>query len=662
MSSSRNQAWWFWGLILLILMAALGLRLFRLDFQDIWWDEARNIDVATRDLAHVATAPELDIHPPLYFETLHAWTRLAGTSPFATRFLSTWFGMLTLALTYALARQLVSQRLGALVGLWALVLAAFAPYGLAEAQETRMYTMTWALLAAGMMALLWALAQEGNWFRWVLFGALAGLALITHYGAIFILAAWAVWLLAWALWPLGEHLLGKSTTTPWPRVRARIARLAVAAGVVMILFLPVIPIAWRQIPGYDNPNLTLPTLSGYLSQLYRAFTLGEFVPPQVWAWGKWGVGFGILVGAGLALAPRSRQSGSETHWRPWSLLFIWGGGGLALFYLVLIARSEFNPRYISFILPAGWTLAGWALMGWRRLARPAPWLVLAGILAFTIPSLHADLFDPAHFREDMTGVVTYLQAHATPDDIILVDQRYPFGFYWRRWNNAFDGTPPAQPADQAPAQYLFVDADRIDQRLTDLAGNARRVFYVTWYESDMDPRGFTLALLDAYGQRIAEQAFRGYTVRTWRMHPPTHFRLPRDFTSLSIPFDPGITLVAGDWWGRATPLQPGRPILVLLHWQGKHPTDRPYKVSLRLKDASGATLAQDDRLLLSNRHLRTTAWAPGEEALTVYLLPGPTAPGTYTLSVVLYDEATLAATGTQDGRGAEPVIGRVEVK
>ena len=259
----QARRWLYWALIVMVLWAALALRLHRLDFQDIWWDEARNIDVATRPLGEVAMAPELDIHPPLYFYTLHAWTALAGSSRFATRFLSVWFGVLAAALTFQLGRRLTPGQ-SWLGGTLALLVAAFAPYALAEAQETRMYTMSWALLAAGMLALLRALDDETSWRRWLLFGALAAAALLTHYSTLFILAGWGVWLLVWAL----------ASPQRW----RRLLRLAAAALTVAILFAPVIPIALRQIPGYDNPNLTLPTLGGYLSQLYQAFTMGAVLP------------------------------------------------------------------------------------------------------------------------------------------------------------------------------------------------------------------------------------------------------------------------------------------------------------------------------------------------------------------------------------------------
>ncbi|MCX7707612.1 MAG: glycosyltransferase family 39 protein, partial [Anaerolineae bacterium] len=138
------------GLLLVLLLAAFALRLYRLDAQDIWWDEARNIDVASRPLTQIATAGELDIHPPLYFYLLHGWWRLTAHAPapsgqdaFAVRFLSLWFGVLFVALMYALGRRMG----GSWAGLGAGLTAAFLPFLIGEAQETRMYTVLLVWLA-----------------------------------------------------------------------------------------------------------------------------------------------------------------------------------------------------------------------------------------------------------------------------------------------------------------------------------------------------------------------------------------------------------------------------------------------------------------------------------------------------------------------------------
>ncbi len=627
-----------WVVLLLLLLASWTLRLQRLAAQDIWWDEARNIEVAIRPLSQIPSAPELDIHPPLYFYSLHLWTRLTGTSAFATRLFSVWFGVLAAALSYRLARSLAPSWPGRWAGLLALGLAAVSPFALAEAQETRMYTFSWVLLSAAALA-LWRATRpltRRAWLWWFAFALLAAASLLTHYGTVLILAAWGLWLLAWAL--------------RGPERVVRLRTLALVGLVTFLLCLPALPIALRQISGYHNPNLNLPELPNYLSQLYHAYALGEHVPATTWSVGRWLWLLVPLGGAVLALREPFRR-------HTLALLALWLFGGLALYYVILTRRSAFNARYISFVLPALWAMAGWALTGWRRLFRPLPWILAAGLVAVSIPSLRADLTDPQYFHADIRGVSSWLQDHATPNDVILVDQVYPFGFYWSRWNNEQYGFPPAEPAHQPPAQYLFVDINEVDDRLTELASDAQTVYWVTWFESDIDPRGAVPALLDAYGQQMGDQAFRGYSVRWWQLHPPTRFQLIQALQSMNLPFEPGITLVAGDWHGRKTLAMAGRPALVTLRWQADGPTARPLKVSLRLRDDSGALLAQDDRVLLSDRHLRTTSWQPGEVALNVYSLPLPPEPGTYTLTLVLYEEDTLQPVGLLDGSGVEPQLG-----
>ncbi len=153
-----------------MVLAAFALRLSRLDLQDIWWDEARNIDVAGRALMQIATAPELDIHPPVYFYLLHGWLaaagprgdQLPGQGAFAARFLSLWFGVLLVPLMAALGAALGRRVGGRWTGLGAALGAAFLPFLLGEAQETRMYTVTLVWLVCAGLALLRAEA-DGRW-------------------------------------------------------------------------------------------------------------------------------------------------------------------------------------------------------------------------------------------------------------------------------------------------------------------------------------------------------------------------------------------------------------------------------------------------------------------------------------------------------------------
>ena len=83
--------------LLLILLATFALRLHELTRQNIWWDEARNIDVALRPFTQIAGAPELDIQPPFYFWLLHGWDNLAGMTSADPTLIAFWARFLSVA-------------------------------------------------------------------------------------------------------------------------------------------------------------------------------------------------------------------------------------------------------------------------------------------------------------------------------------------------------------------------------------------------------------------------------------------------------------------------------------------------------------------------------------------------------------------------------------
>jgi hypothetical protein len=288
-----------------------------LTLQNIWWDEARNIDVALRPFTQVATAPELDIHPPVYFWLLHFWLRGLGfhvlvdpaTLAFGARLLSVAAAMLATALLYPLGR-----RFGApLAGLYTVAIAGFAPFWLAESQEARMYTVGFALLTAAAYFLLKITGDtrhetqdtrhetrdtrhETNDGRadptiknpklvlagskipnYIAFIFLTAAALLTHYNAVFILVAWYGW------WGIVALLQPK---------RWQALRTVLLCGVAMsLLVAPVLPIALRQIPKYANPNLGIPLLGDYLWQNWQAYLAGYAFDPALlnsqgttWLW------------------------------------------------------------------------------------------------------------------------------------------------------------------------------------------------------------------------------------------------------------------------------------------------------------------------------------------------------------------------------------------
>ncbi len=707
---------WNW-LLLLIILAAFALRVYRLDLQDIWWDEARNIDVAGRALTQIATAPELDIHPPVYFYLLHGWLAAAGPNTdqmpgqgaFAARFMSLWFGVLLVPLMAALGRRVG----GRWTGLGAALGAAFLPFLLGEAQETRMYAVTLVWLACAGFAVLRAgdggrgsggrgqgtgdrgQASEaaGRWrvltsLYWLLFALFSALALLTHYAAVFVLVVLWGWALAWALLGVGQVANLSYKPARWPRLRA----VLLAGLLTAVLCLPGLPVALRQIPSYRNPNLVVPRVGEYLAELARVYGLGEHldaVVAQPWVWGLAGW---LVIGWVLGLVMWRRGDAGTggrgerlphtrtTQYAIRNTLFAlaWAILPIIIYYLVIRDRATFATRYISFALPGWLLLGGLALAGWAKVGRWAGALAAVALVVILTPGLRGDLFDPRFFREDVRGLVTWLKANTDPNrDLILVDQRYPFGFYYERWNNAPDGSPPAEPPSLAPAQYLFVDINTVTERLTDLAQGRGRVVWVRWFESDTDPRGAVPFLLEKYGTLVGEQAFRGFNVATYQIAPNTQFELAQALGDVAVDFGNQVQLTGAAFGGGASSVTGDatatrRPeaaadegIWTVLRWAQLPDAAQPLKATVVLEDRDGVVVGRDDRPILNDRHLAPPEWDKTDRPLGVALvMPDPaTPPGTYTLKLAVYDPATLAqlpASG-QGAAGSFVTLGQVQL-
>lgn len=654
---------WLRLALIALLLGAFALRLALLTQQNIWWDEARNIAVGLRRMGEIATAPELDIQPPFYYYLLHLWLRLTGmtmaTAPatiaWFARALSVAAGVAGVALVAALGQRLA----GARTALFATVAAAFSPFWLAESQETRMYTLAIALLSAGAWALLAAQDEARTRRRRGLLAAFAlcsAAALLTHYNAVFVLVAWYAW------W--GVVVLSRA-----PR-RQGLAELLLTGLLTALLFAPIIPVALRQIPTYANPNLTVPSVGAYLAQNVRGHLGGYAFDPAAWrgyaAWWPWAILAVAAVGLLMLAARRLRRSNAERRRFATELGFmlVWLLGGLSLYYIAVLDRGAFNIRYSALVTPALLVLVGAGIAGWgRRLSVAAAALLLAGLL----PLAQADLYDTRFAREDIAGATAWLRTNAQPSDLILVDQKYPFGFYYKRYAAEPGDTP--QGPEAAPARYLFVDINTVDARLGEWAADARRIYWVQWFESDTDPRHAVPYLLGQSGEPAGEQLFQGWRINWWEMAPPNHFALAPDLAPLNVQFAQAVQTVEASVPAQ---VEAGQSIDVALRWQrvANGSVDRPLKARVALYDAHDNRLAQADERLLNDRHVAPAAWSADDRPLNVYQLATssdspPLAPGDYALRLLVYDAESLEPLEIIDAAGnpagIEAAIGTISI-
>jgi hypothetical protein len=241
-------------------------------------------------------------------------------------------------------------------------------------------------------------------------------------------------------------------------------------------------------------------------------------------------------------------------------------------------------------------------------------------------------------KDDSAGVVAWLGVESTPGDVVYVDVPHPFHYY-------ADRIP-------APTRYLFVDVHTAAEILNVEASGRDRLFWVTWWGSDTDPRGVIPFLLDKAGVRAGELDFRGYHVTWWDLLENAKFNLPDDLPSLGGCAQRGINfgdVVSLNGLAFSESAQAGEEAWVTLHFDLLGDTNSDYRVSLRLISPEGDMLPPADKDLLNDRHFRTSAWPMDDsrlnQAINVYTLPIPpdTEPGDYRLEAVVYESMTMEA-------------------
>lgn len=163
-------------MIYIILLIGLALRLLSLN-QSLWLDEATTALVSKMPLSDIFFKfMPADFHPPLYYVLIKEWVSLFGTSEIALRIPSVIFGILTIYVSYLIAKEIKQK--------WPIVPAMFlATSGLHiyYSQEARMYSM-----AAFFVALTVYLYLRK---KWMLLAITLPILFLTDYLSILVLPA-----------------------------------------------------------------------------------------------------------------------------------------------------------------------------------------------------------------------------------------------------------------------------------------------------------------------------------------------------------------------------------------------------------------------------------------------------------------------------------------
>ena len=634
-------------LLLATILLALGLRLYRLDSQSLWYDEGFSVYLAGMDIDEITSRTAADIQPPLYYYLLHGWIQLFGDTEWALRALSALFGVFTVPLIYAVAQTLFRSRLA---GLLVALLVAVSPLHVWYGQEVRMYTLLTFLCLLSSYFLLLAISAKRDWvipILWAAYTAANVAALYTHYFAFFVLAFQAVYVLAvlaaQRFRPL-HLLLGSSAS-------------AVATVLLYVPWLPYLLTRYGTDTSYWPGKLKIHEIFVDISVFFAG---GESVtePIGIVLAMSFGVVFILCLFALASEAARVAQPAADgapsflpVSYFPLLFLLLYLLLPPALILAVSYNSPKFNARYVMVSHPALLLiLAGGLAALWQRrsgylsnvLRGALSALALIMILGVSAYANYNAYTDPTFARADFRSAAGYVRQHIGPDETIILTSGHMFPV----WDYYAPGVErhllPDSPTLDTNLTLDYSIAQDLNQLLADKDG----VWVVLWQDEVVDPTGYLTAMLAEVGdEQPVEQTFPEVELR--------HYRLPADaFVSEQPEIAHPARFDFGDQLRLLGYTQTDNQHVVLF-WEALQPLDEDYRVSIVLRDTAGQVWGQWDGRPAAYLY-PTDRWRVGQIVFGRYeLVPIPgTPPGDYGLEIGVYTEEDLEGLDLFDNAGA----------
>ena len=543
------------------------------------------------------------------------------------------------------------------------------------------------LLLCLCLALLWrGWAQRSRWGI-VLAGMCAGLLPYTYTPARFTPLLFLLFGLSFLL-PLGA--LTKE------RVRAELPRVAIFLGVTGLVAAPIL-IHFALHPDHffmrSNQLLVLrhgsspvASLVAFLDNAWDHLLAFGFRGDPSWRHNFPGKpmlnpyeAFFFWLGVGMALWRWQRRP-------TYRLLLLWLG---VLMLPAMLSRDNIVPHFLRMIgaAPAVYLLVGVGVWEAFRLLRKRFYrgseikagIVVAAVCSFLV-LVQGVLTYRTYFQEwaaqpelykayevpwiDLTRVL-----NALPSDggtvYLVPNSQHPYSFRY-----LYQGAPPAHLYHPATPNL----AQEIESMLTTME-NVSTVKVVEWQGKAAwigeDP-GRSALLLSKYGRYQG-----GEDYPTFRIHRYSNISLERPWTfyeflePLTVDYDGGIALrglalgQGEDQLSSQQALELGRerPLWMALRWQIAPGLDIDYAISLRLHDAAGERVFQEDAVLWNPVHWPTSSWSEEEPVDTTALLkiPAELSAGEYELRMVVYDVETLTPTVEIDVWEPEVTLARLRL-
>jgi 4-amino-4-deoxy-L-arabinose transferase-like glycosyltransferase len=395
--------------LLVILLAGLGLRLYRLTWQSVWDNEAFSLTVSHLPFHEMTARIVKDVvHPPLHYYLLHVVFREFGFGDYQARLVSAVFGTITVGVVFLLAQYLFDTS----TGLLASMLMAVSQLGIMYSQEARPYAMAVCFSACAIycFCIAW---WERRWLAWCGFIGFAILMLYTQYFTGLVLACLFFYSIFQrkhigipAFWWLVAVITVVIAFTPW--LTSGIIESALRSPKTSFKSQPF----WfavdrftyiRDLNFFNNGNIN--NLINLRSSRRSCFVAGWllFTMPALLA-------LRPLVSRGAAPTGRFPERQSLAL-----LAILWIAP-----HLVLIATAslgmQYHVRYALFCLVPYYVLAARGITTFPVPAARAVWVI--AIILYSSFALRANYFRP--YKENYRDALLHVASAQQPGDCMVI--------------------------------------------------------------------------------------------------------------------------------------------------------------------------------------------------------------------------------------------------
>lgn len=386
----------------------LALRLYRLNYQSVWYDEIFSLAVSHQSLAKMLQLLVKDfVQPPFHYLVLHIWFELVGFGPYQGRLLSVILGMLAIVATFCLADYMFDRRTAGIAAL----LVAVSQLGVMYSQEARPYAQLLFLLPCCSYLFLVAL-RTNRAAPWWGFVCLATLLAYTHYYAFFAIPCFLLFAFRYR-----------------KRYQISTARWIGAAVLAFALYLPWLTSGfiseWHHSSkslshGPTRTNLPWWGVLTALNTFNNGRPAGVLESSPSWTFLAGGLLFGVPILIALkplvAKSPASpeHQVVRENLWLLLMLFAIPFSAGLGVGF----KSGAYNIRYITFATIPYYVLVAHGMSSLNREALTAT--AATACVAYSLYSLHANYVVP--YKEDYRDAYAFLAQSRQPADCYIVAQ------------------------------------------------------------------------------------------------------------------------------------------------------------------------------------------------------------------------------------------------